>query len=136
MVCVVRGEGGPLYSANRSVPAPNKYGNIVHRLGVDRIKFPAKDELEPPQKGVGPSMGSAKPRLRRFGPIFGRCTPCGPLVQDSRCPALVDPFALSNEPLLDVLRRQRCSVYFSCVFCVFSCYSRLVSLQSTIHQHS
>ena len=81
-------------------------------------------------------MGSAEPCLRQFGPIFSRCTPCGPLVQDSWCPALVDPFTLSNEPLLDVLRRQRCSVYFCCVFCVFSCYSRLVSLQSTIHQHS
>ena len=27
-------------------------------------------------------------------------------------------------------------MYFCCVFSVFSCYSRLVSLQSTIHQHS
>ena len=81
-------------------------------------------------------MGLADPCLRWFGPIVGRCYPCGPLVQDSRCPALVGLCALSNGPLLDVLCRQRCSVYFCCVFCVFSCYSRLVSLQSTIHQHS
>ena len=46
MVCVRGGEGGPLYSANRSVPALNKYGNIVHCLGVDQIEFPAKDEAE------------------------------------------------------------------------------------------
>jgi hypothetical protein len=32
--------------------------------------------------------------------------------------------------------QQRCFVYLCCVFCVFSCYSWLVSLQSTIHQHS
>ena len=53
------GEGGPLYSANRSVPAPNKYGNIVHRLGVDRIKFPAKDEVGWRQKGFGRPPGAA-----------------------------------------------------------------------------
>ena len=43
VVCVRGGEGGPLYSANRSVPALNKYGNIVHRLGVDQDDLPAKD---------------------------------------------------------------------------------------------
>ena len=32
--------------------------------------------------------------------------------------------------------QQRCFVYLCCVFCVFSCYSRLVSLQSIIHQNS
>ena len=53
VVSVRGGEGGPLYSANRSVPAPNKYGNIVHRLGVDRIKFRAKDEAGWRQKGFG-----------------------------------------------------------------------------------
>ena len=45
VVCVERGEGGPLYSANRSVPALNKYGNIVHRLGVDQDDLPAKVEV-------------------------------------------------------------------------------------------
>jgi hypothetical protein len=59
MVCVRGGEGGPLYSANRSVPAPNKYGNIVHRLGVDRIKFPTKDEAGWRQKGFGRPTGAA-----------------------------------------------------------------------------
>ena len=76
--------------------------NADNCLLEDKRDLPAKDEPEPPQKGVGPSMGLAKPRLRRFGPIFGWCTPCGPLVQDSRCPALVGLFALSNGSLLDV----------------------------------
>ena len=31
---------------------------------------------------------------------------------------------------------QRCFVSLCCVFYVFPCYSRLVSMQSTIHQHS
>ena len=70
MVCVRGGEGGPLYSANRSVPAPNKYGNIVHRLGVDRIKFPAKDEAGWLQKGFGRPCGSADPRAPPLAPPF------------------------------------------------------------------
>ena len=96
------GEGGPFYSPNRSVPGWDKGGNTDNRLLEDKGDLPAKDEPEPPQKGVSPCMGSAKPRLRRFGPIFSRCTPCGPFVQDLWCPALVGPFAWSNRPLLDV----------------------------------
>ena len=97
-------EGLPtsFYSLDRSVPAGNKYGNTRNRRWDGGGDLPAKDEHEPPQKGVGPSMGSAKHRLRRFGPIFGQCTSCGPLVQDLRCPALVGLFARSNGPLLDV----------------------------------
>ena len=70
VVCVRGGEGGPLYSANRSVPAPNKYGNIVRRLGVDRIKFPAKDEAGWRQKGFGRPCGSADPRAPPLAPPF------------------------------------------------------------------
>ena len=70
MVCVRRGEGGPLYSANRSVPAPNKYRNIVHHLGVDRIKFPANDEAGWRQKGFGRPCGSADPRVPPLAPPF------------------------------------------------------------------
>ena len=98
--CVERGEGGPFYSPNRSVPGRDKGGNVDNRLLEDKHKLPAKTEPKPPQWGFGRPMGSADPRLRRFRPIFGRCSPCGPLVQDSRCP--VCPFALSNGPLLDV----------------------------------
>ena len=63
MVCVERGEGGPFYSPNRSVPAINQYGNIVHHLGVDQIKFPAKDEAGWHQKGFGRPRGLADPRV-------------------------------------------------------------------------
>ena len=98
----MKGEGGPFYSPNRSVAGIDKGGNVDNRLLEDKLKLPAKTEPEPPQWGFGRPMGSAKPLLRWFGPIFGRCLPCGPLVQDSRCQALVGPFALSNGPLLDV----------------------------------
>ena len=96
----VRGEGSPFYSPRRSVSARINMEICGHRLLEDKINSPAKAEPELPQWGFGRPMGSAKPLLRWFGPIFGRCTPCGPLVQDSRCPALVGPFALSNVPLL------------------------------------
>ena len=46
VVCVRGGDGGPLYSANRSVLALNEYGNIVHRLGVDQDDLPAKVEVD------------------------------------------------------------------------------------------
>ena len=96
------GEGGPFYSPNRSVPRRDKGGNADSHLLEVKNDLPTKDEPEPLQLWVGRCMGSAKPLLRWFGPIFGQCTPCGPLVQDSRCPALVGLFALSNGPLLDV----------------------------------
>ena len=70
MVCVERGEGGPFYSPNRSVPALNKYGNIVHRLREDRIKFPAKDEARRHRHGAGQPCGSAGPRVPPLVPSF------------------------------------------------------------------
>ena len=70
MVCVRGGEGGPLYSANRSVPALNKYGNIVHRLGVDQIEFPAKDEAGWRQRGFSRPWGLADPRVPPLAPPF------------------------------------------------------------------
>ena len=70
MVCVRGGEGGPLYSANRSVPTLNKYGNIVHRLGVDQIEFPAKDEAGWRQRGFGRPWGLADPRVPPLAPPF------------------------------------------------------------------
>ena len=53
VVCVRGGEGGLLYSANRLVPALNKYGNIVHRFGVDQDDLPAKIEVDWRQSGAG-----------------------------------------------------------------------------------
>ena len=70
MVCVERGEGGPLYSANRSVPALNKYGNIVHRLGVDQDDLPAKDWAGWHQQGVGRPRDLADPRVPPLAPPF------------------------------------------------------------------
>jgi len=89
-VCVRGGDGGPLYSANRSVLALNEYGNIVHRLGVDQDDLPAKDWAGWRQQGVGRPRGSTDPRVQplalpfildtaRWGPILcmsvpGLCT--------------------------------------------------------------
>ena len=70
VVSVRGGEGGPLYSANRSVPALNKYGNIVHSLGVDQIEFPAKDEAGWRRHGAGRPCGSASPRVLPLAPPF------------------------------------------------------------------
>ena len=94
------GEGGPFYSPNRSVPGRDKGGDVDNRLLGDKNKLPAKTEPEPPQWGFGRPMGLANPLLRRFGPIFGRCTPCRPLYYVCRCQGLVDRFALSNRPIL------------------------------------
>ena len=62
------GEGGPLYSANRSVPALSKYGNIVHRLGEDQDDLPAKVEVDWHQSGAGRPCGSAGPRVAPLAP--------------------------------------------------------------------
>ena len=70
MVCVRGGEGGLLYSANRLVPALNKYGNIVHRFGVDQDDLPAKDWPDWRQQGVGRLWGSTDPRVPSLTPPF------------------------------------------------------------------
>ena len=70
MVCVERGEGGPFYSPNRSVPALNKYGNIVHRLRVDKDELPAKVRAIWRQSGAGRPCGSAGPRVPPLAPPF------------------------------------------------------------------
>ena len=76
MVCVRWGEGGPFYSPNRSVPSLNKYGNIEHRLGVDKNNVPAKMLLEGLPGGVGrPPFATSRHRLR-----LGRLQ-VGPLVR-------------------------------------------------------
>ena len=96
MVCVRGGEGGPLYSANRSVPALNKFGNIVQRLGVDQDDLPAKVEVGWRQIGAGRPCGSAGPRV----------------------PPLAPPFVLDTArwaPILDVL----------CLFSPYSAYGCL-----------
>ena len=44
-----RGEGGPFYRPNRSVPGGDKGGNVDNRLLEDKHKLPAKAKPEPPQ---------------------------------------------------------------------------------------
>ena len=68
MVCVRGDEGGLLYSANRSVPAPNKYGNIVHRLRVDKNELLAKTEAGWRRNGAGRPCGSAGPWVSPLAP--------------------------------------------------------------------
>ena len=136
MVCVRGGEGGPLYSANRSVPTLNKYGNIVHRLGVDQGDLPAKVEVGWHQSGAGRTCGSVGPRVPPLVP---------PVILDTArwapnlcmsVPGLCTSVFYVKWASFVCVTQQRCFVYLCCVFGVFSCYSRLVSLQSTIHQHS
>ena len=55
--CLERGEGGPFYSPNRSVPGCDTGGNADNRLLEDKRDLPAKDEHEPPQKGGRPIHG-------------------------------------------------------------------------------
>ena len=68
MVCVRGGEGGPLYSANRSVPATNKYGNIVHRIRVDKNELPAKTGAGWRRNGAGRPCDSAGPWVAPLAP--------------------------------------------------------------------
>ena len=68
MVCVRGGEGGLFYSANRSVPALNKYGNIVHHLRVDKNELPAKTEAGWRRNGAGRPCDSAGPWVAPLAP--------------------------------------------------------------------
>src|SRR6185312_17065404 len=109
MGCVERGEGGPFYSPNRSVPALNKYGNIVHRLSVDRIKFPAKDEARRRQHGAGRPCGLASPQV----------------------PPLVPPFILDTAwwaPILCMSVPGLCTSVFSVKWASFGCVTQIVML--------
>ena len=53
VVCVRGVREAPFCSPDRSVPAINKYGNIEHRLGVDKIEFPTKARAIWRQSGAG-----------------------------------------------------------------------------------
>ena len=130
MVCVRGGEGGPFYSANRSVPATNKYENIVHCLGVDQIKFPAKAEAGWRQQGAGRPYGSAGPRVAPLA------LPGGPPTCVCRCRGFVCQFSLSNGSILKVKRGMRSFVCFSLCSLVFSSYFTSGCLQIIIHQSS
>ena len=68
MVCVRGGERGPFYSPNRLVPALNKYGNIEHRLRVDKNELPAKTEADWHRNGAGQPCDSAGPWVAPLTP--------------------------------------------------------------------
>ena len=70
MVCVRGGEGGPFYSPNRSVPTLNKYGNIEHRLRVDKNELPIKTEADWRRHGVDGPCDSASPWVSPLAPPF------------------------------------------------------------------
>ena len=136
MVCVRGGEGGPLYSANRSVPTLNKYGNIVHRLGVDQDDLPTKVEVDWRQSGAGRPCGSAGPRVAPLAPprVLDTATWAPNLCMS--VPGLCTSVFYVKWASFGCVMQQRCFVSLCCVFCVFSCYSRLVSLQTKNHQNS
>ena len=96
------GEGGPLYSANRSVPALNKYGNIVHRLGVDQDDLPAKDWVGWRQQGVGQLRGSADPRVPPLALAFVLDTARWAPNLCMSVPGFVRQFSMSNGLILQV----------------------------------
>ena len=136
VVCLVRGEGGSFYSPRRSVPVRIKYGNTGHHLQEDKDDLPAKVEVDWRQSGAGRPCGSAGPRVPLLAP---------PFVLDT---ARWAPNLCMSVPGLCTSIFYVKWASFGCVtqtvmFCVFllrllrvSCYFRLMSLQSTIHQHS
>ena len=136
VVCVVRGEGGPLYSTNRSVPALNKYENIVHRLRVDKNELPAKTEADWRRHGAGRPCGSAGPWVAPLAPPFVLDTARWAPKLCMSVPGLCLSVFSVKWASVGCVMQQRCFVYLYCVFCMFSCYSRLVSLQTKNHPNS
>ena len=96
------GEGGPLYSANRLVPALNKYGNIAHRLGVDQDDLPAKFEVDWHQSRAGRPCCSAGPQVPPLAPPFVLDTAWWAPNLCMSVRGFVRQFSMSNGPLLDV----------------------------------
>ena len=130
------GEGGSFYSPRRSVPAINKYGNIWEPPYVDKISLPAKARAIWCQSGAGRPCGSAGPRVPPLAPPFILDTARWAPNLCISVPGLCSSVFYVKWASFGCVTQQRCFVYLCCVFCVFSCYSQLVSLQSTIHQHS
>ena len=132
MVCV---EGGPLYSALRSVPAKAIHGNTENRLQEDQNRLPAKMHLEE-------MAGSAEPWVRpappwRPWPPFLRETTWWALILVRRCRRPVGRFGLVCGPLLHVLHRTQSSAmlsaYSSCFLLIPDlCSSKHKSLKTTI----
>ena len=100
LVCVRGGEGGSFYSPRRSVPALNKYGNIVHRLGVDQDDLPAKTEADWRRHGAGRPCSSAGPWVAPLALPFVLDTARWAPNLCVSMPGLIRQFSLSNGPIL------------------------------------
>ena len=136
MGCVERGEGGPFYSPNRSVPALNKYGNIVHRLSVDRIKFPAKDEARRRQHGASRPFGLAGPQVLPLASPFILDTAWWAPILCMSVPGLCTPvFSVKWAHFVGETRDEIFCVFFSVFTCVFLILHQ-GCLQIIIHQSS
>ena len=113
MVCVECVEGGPLYSALRSVPTKTIHGNTKNRLQEDQHRLPSKMHLDGSQGRFGRTHGSTGPTLAPLATAFLRVTAWWALMLVRRCRGLVGRFGLSGGPLLHVLRRTRSSATLS-----------------------
>ena len=125
----------PFYSPNRSVPVRIKYGNTTNRRWDGGGDLPAKVEVGWHQSGAGRTCGSVGPRVPPLVPPFILDTARWAPNLCMSVPGLCTSVFYVKWASFVCVTQQRCFVYLCCVFGVFSCYSRLVSLQSTIHQH-
>ena len=136
MGCVERGEGGPFYSPNRSVPALNKYGNIVHRLRVDKNELLAKTEAGWRRNGADRPCGSASPRVSPLALPFVLDTARWALILCKSVPGLCTSVFSVKWAHLASVTQDAIFHGFSCVFFVFSSYFTSGCLQIIIHQSS
>ena len=134
--CVVRGEGGPCYSPRRSVPARIKYGNTRHRLQEDKDDLLTKDEAERRRHGAGRPQGLAGPRMPPQAPPYVLDTTRWAPILCMSVPGLCTSVFFVKWAHLASVTQDAIFCGFSCVFFVFSSYSRLVLLKSTNHQYS
>ena len=117
----------PFYSPNRSVPAINKYGNIVHRLEVDQIEFPAKDEAKWHRHGAGRPYGSASPRVPPLAPpFFLDTTRWAPILCMSVLGLCTSVFFVKWAHFVGETRGGIFCVFFSVFTCVFLIFHQWV----------
>ena len=113
----------------------NNYGNIWEPPYVDKIILPAKAPVICRQHGASQPCGSASLWASPLAPPFILDTAKWAPNLCMSVSGLCSSVFYVKWASFGCVTQQRCFVYLCCVFCVFSCYSRLVSLQSTIHQH-
>ena len=126
----------PFYSPRRSVPARIKYGNTGHRLQEDKDDLPTKARTIWCQHGAGRPRGSAGPRVPPLAPPFVRDTARWAPILCMSVPGLCMSIFFVKWAHLASVTQDMIFCGLSCVFFVFSSYSRLVLLKLTNHQHS